>query len=131
MFRKVVNVIEVLALIAAAFVVVMLFVAEPPHSSAGAPAGTSGDAAYLPETGGLPTNGAEIYTARCAGCHGSDGGGGSGPQLAGTVADDFPDVEDQIAFVARGKGSMPGFGGSLSDADLRLVVEYTRSGLSG
>ena len=128
MFRKVVNVIEVLALVAAVFVVVMLFVAEPEHSTAAAKGGVN---IYNPETGALPAGGAEIYAARCAGCHGSDGGGGAGPRLAGKVADDFPDVEDQIAFVTKGKGGMPAFGGSLSAADIRAVVEYTRSGLGG
>jgi mono/diheme cytochrome c family protein len=131
MFRKIVNVVEVLALVAAAFVVVMLFAAEPPDSSASAPTGNAGGAAYLPETGALPTTGAEIYSARCAGCHGSDGGGGSGPQLAGKVEDDFPDIEDQIELVSKGKGGMPAFGGSLSAADIRLVVEYTRTNLGG
>jgi cytochrome c oxidase subunit 2 len=129
MFRKVVNVIEVLALVAAVFVVVMLFVAEPEHSTAAS--GGDASAVYNPETGALPAGGAEIYAARCAGCHGSDGGGGAGPRLAGKVADDFPDVEDQIAFVTKGKGGMPAFGGSLSAADIRAVVEYTRSGLGG
>jgi mono/diheme cytochrome c family protein len=128
MFRKVVNVIEVLALVAAVFVVVMLFVAEPEHSTAAAKAGVN---VYNPETGALPAGGAEIFAARCSGCHGADGGGGAGPRLAGKVADDFPDVEDQIAFVTKGKGGMPAFGGSLSAADIRAVVEYTRSGLGG
>jgi mono/diheme cytochrome c family protein len=131
MFRKIVNVVEVLALVAAVFVVVMLLVAEPEHSPAATVNGSAGGAAYLPETGALPTNGAEIYSARCAGCHGSDGGGGTGPRLAGKVADDFPDIEDQIAFVTKGKGIMPGFGSSLSAADIRLVVEYTRTNLGG
>jgi cytochrome c oxidase cbb3-type subunit 3 len=132
MFRKIVNVVEVLALVAAVFVIVMLFAAQAPHETAGAASGgDAGGAAYLPETGALPTSGAEIYSARCAGCHGSDGGGGTGPRLAGKVEDDFPDIEDQVAFVAKGKGGMPGFGGSLSDADLRLVVEYTRTNLGG
>ena len=126
MFRKVVNVIEVLALVAAAFVVVMLFVAEPEHSTAAAKGGVD---VYNPETGALPAGGAEIYVARCAGCHGGDGGGGSGPRLAGRVADDFPDIEDQIAFVSKGRNGMPAFGSSLSAADLRAVVEYTRSDL--
>jgi mono/diheme cytochrome c family protein len=112
-------------------VVVMLLVAEPEHSPAATAKGSAGGAAYLPETGALPTNGAEIYAARCAGCHGSDGGGGTGPRLAGKVADDFPDIEDQIAFVTKGKGGMPSFGGSLSAADIRLVVEYTRTNLGG
>src|SRR5262245_18438696 len=131
MFRRIVNIVEALALIAAVFVVVMLFVTEPPHGSTTAAKGTAGGAAYLPETGALPTNGSEIYLARCAGGHGSDGGGGSGPRLVGKVADDFPDIEDQIAFVSKGKGGMAAFGGSLSAADIRLVVEYTRSGLGG
>ena len=129
MFRKVVNVIEVLALVAAVFVAVMLFVAEPEHSTAAAAKGSVN--VYNPETGALPAGGAEIYVARCAGCHGSDGGGGPGPRLAGKVADDFPDIEDQIAFVSKGKNGMPAFGSSLSAADLRAVVEYTRSGLGG
>jgi mono/diheme cytochrome c family protein len=126
MFRKVVNVIEVLALVAAVFVAVMLFVAEPEHSTA---ATKGAGAAYNSTTGALPTTGAEIYAARCSGCHGASGGGGTGPRLAGKVQDDFPDIEDQIAFVTKGKGGMPSFGGSLSNADIRLVVEYTRSGL--
>ena len=127
MFRKVVNVIEVLALVAAVFVVVMLFLAEPEHSTAAVKGDAS--AVYNPETGALPKSGVEIYVAHCAGCHGSDGGGGAGPRLAGKVADDFPDIEDQIAFVTKGKGGMPAFGGSLSAADIRLVVEYTRTDL--
>src|SRR5262245_40618329 len=127
MFRKVVNVIEVLALVAAAFVAVMLLVAEPEHSTAAA----KGGAAYNSSTGALPSTGAEIYAANCSGCHGASGGGGAGPRLAGKVQDDFPDIEDQIALVTKGKGGMPSFGGSLSAADIRLVVEYTRSGLGG
>src|SRR4051812_11994432 len=129
MFRKVVNVVEVLALLAAVFVVVMLLVAEPEHSP-GAAKGAAG-AAYNPETGARPAGGAEIYVTHCAGCHGSDGGGGTGPRLAGKVSDDFPDVDDQVAFVKKGKDGMPSFRTSLSAADLRAVVEYTRSGLGG
>lgn len=128
MFRKVANGIEVLALLAAVFVAVMLFVAEPEHSTA---AKGGAGAAYNSATGALPATGAEIYAAHCSGCHGASGGGGTGPRLAGKVQDDFPDVEDQIAFVTKGKGGMPSFGGSLSNADIRLVVEYTRSGLGG
>ena len=129
MFRKLVNVVEVLALVAAVFVVVMLLVAEPEHTTAAAKGGAG--AAYNPATGALPAGGAEIFAARCAGCHGADGGGGTGPRLAGKVQDDFPDIEDQIVFVTKGRDGMPAFGGSLSTADIRAVVEYTRSGLGG
>jgi len=128
-FRKVVNVIEVLALVAAVFVVVMLLVAEPEHSTAAAKAGAG--AAYNPATGALPATGAEIFATHCAGCHGAGGGGGTGPRLAGRVQDDFPDIEDQIAFVTKGKDGMPSFGGTLRTADIRAVVEYTRNGLGG
>lgn len=39
----------------------------------------------------------------------------------------FPDVEDQIAFVTDGQGSMPSFGGQLSPAEIRQVVDFTRT----
>jgi mono/diheme cytochrome c family protein len=39
----------------------------------------------------------------------------------------FPDVDDQIAFVSDGSGAMPSFAGRLSPAQIREVVEYTRT----
>ncbi|GMU79634.1 MAG: hypothetical protein AMXMBFR46_24240 [Acidimicrobiia bacterium] len=133
MFKRVVNVVEVLALVGAVAAIALLFVAEPDERvAAGTSAGASsagGGADYLPETGALPTNGREVYAARCAGCHGRDGQGGSGPALADRVADRFPDPEDQIVVVSRGRGAMPAFGSSLSDAEIRAVVTYTRTEL--
>jgi mono/diheme cytochrome c family protein len=111
MFRRLVNVIEVLALVGVAVAVVMLFANEPDSGST-APT----------------TPGAQIYAANCATCHGADGGGGTGPQLAsGAAAKRFPDVDDQIRFVTDGSGSMPSFGGQLSPTEVREVVEYTRT----
>ena len=111
MFRRLVNVVEVLAAIAVVVVVVLLFANEP-DSGTTAPA----------------SPGAQLFAANCAGCHGADGGGGTGPQLAGGAAvKRFPDVEDQIAFVSKGSGAMPSFGGQLSATQLREVVEYTRT----
>jgi mono/diheme cytochrome c family protein len=111
MFRKLVNVIEVLALIGVAVTVVLLFANEPDTGST-APT----------------TPGAQIYAASCASCHGADGGGGIGPQLAGGAAvQRFPDEADQIEFVTEGSGSMPPFAGRLSPEQLRQVVEYTRT----
>ena len=110
-FKKVVNWVEAVALAAAAIFVIMLF------------ANQGG--------GGATSPGAQIFSDNCSACHGSDGGGGLGPRLAGTVTKDFPDINKQIAFVKRGKGTMPSFGrtfgGQLSDEEIRLVVEYTRS----
>ena len=111
MFRKLVNVVEVLAAVAVAVVVVLLF-ANDPDSGSSAPT----------------TPGAQVFAANCASCHGADGGGGTGPQLAGgEAAKRFPDVDDQIAFVTKGSGAMPSFGGRLSPAQIRQVVEYTRT----
>ncbi len=112
MFRRIVNVVEVLALVAVVVAVVMLFANE----------------------GGAPYNaveaspGATLFAANCASCHGTDGGGGTGPQLAGGAATKrFPSIDDQIAFVTDGSGAMPSFGGQLSPAQIRQVVEYTRT----
>ena len=112
MFRKFVNVVEVLALVGVAVTLVLLFANEPETGSS-APS----------------TPGARIYAASCASCHGADGGGGGiGPQLAGGAAvKRFPDVADQVTFVTNGSGAMPSFGGRLTAKELRQVVEYTRT----
>jgi mono/diheme cytochrome c family protein len=113
MLRRVVTVIEVLALVGVGVFVIMLFANEP-----GTPA-----AANSP--------GAQLFQANCANCHGADGGGGFGPQLAGgAVVRHFPNENDQITFVTNGRGSMPSFGSMLTAAQIRQVVDYTRTGLA-
>ena len=114
MFKRIVNGLEVLTLLAVLVFVVMLFANEP---------GSSGDGA---SAGGGP--GAEVYAARCAGCHGSDGGGGVGPQLSdGKVVDAVPDMADEVAVVTDGRGRMPAFGDRISAAEIDQVVAYTRT----
>lgn len=71
-------------------------------------------------------SGAELYAANCARCHGSQGEGIIGPSLAG-VAQTFPEVDGQIAFVSNGGGGMPRFADLLSETDIKAIVEYTRS----
>ena len=113
MFKRLVNAVEVLALLATAVFVIMLFANRP--DGGGGAAATEGP-------------GAELYSANCARCHGSDGGGGFGPQLSdGQVVDEFPDVLDETAVVTDGEGSMPAFGDRLSPTEIDDVVEYTRS----
>jgi mono/diheme cytochrome c family protein len=114
-FRRVVNGIEVLAVIAALVWVFMLFAND---------AGT-GDIADA----GSP--GAAIFASNCATCHGADGEGSIGPRLAGKVAQKYPDIADQIAVVTNGRSGMPSFQGDLSDAQIQQVVEYTRTDLGG
>jgi len=110
MFKRFVNVVEVLALVAAVVFVIMLFANEPGGSNA-------------------PSSpGAALFSENCARCHGSDGGGGLGPQLSGgRVVKAFPNEQDQITFVTHGRDGMPAFGNSLSPQQIKQVVDYTRT----
>ena len=117
-FKRIVNVVEVLALVAAVVFVVLLFT----NGNGGGSSSGSG--------GGAST-GAQLFAANCATCHGADGQGAVGPQLAGQVTKSFPNIEDQIKFVSEGSGGMPSFAGKLSPQQIRQVVEYTRTGLTG
>jgi mono/diheme cytochrome c family protein len=76
-----------------------------------------------------PTTGAGIYRAYCLTCHGADGQGGVGPQLAGRMEDAYPNVDDQVAVVTNGTGRMPSFRGTLSATEIAKVVEYERTDL--
>jgi mono/diheme cytochrome c family protein len=71
-------------------------------------------------------DGVAVFAEHCASCHGADGMGIVGPQLAGRVELLFPDVGDQVDFVARGMGPMPAFGQVLTPAELEAVVRHTR-----
>jgi mono/diheme cytochrome c family protein len=112
MLKRLVTLVEIAALLGALVFVFMLFGNEPESGSGGA----------------VQSPGARIYSANCSGCHGADGGGSTGPQLSGgTVVRDFPNVDDQVRFVTKGRDGMPAFGGRLKPADIRLAVEYTRT----
>ena len=117
MLERVVHWVQVLAVVVVAAFVILLFVNEPARPAPVPKAGTQ-DA------------GAAIYATRCATCHGTDGGGGFGPALGGgVVVGRFPDPNDQIAVVARGRGSMPSFADSLTAEQIAEVVDYTRTEL--
>ena len=113
-FQRFVNAVEVVAVLVAGAFVIFLFVNEPDS-------GTAGDA----------SPGAAIFASSCASCHGADGGGGIGPQLAGRVTDVYPDAADEVAVVRDGRSSMPSFEGDLTPEEIEQVVEYTRTGLGG
>ncbi|MCB0994790.1 MAG: c-type cytochrome [Acidimicrobiales bacterium] len=72
--------------------------------------------------------GRDVFSSKCATCHGSSGGGGRGPKLAeGEVVRAYPDIADQVAVVRAGKGNgMPAFEGDLTDEQIDAVVAYTR-----
>lgn len=77
--------------------------------------------------------GQQIFTARCASCHGTAGGGGIAPTLAGRMTERFPDIDDNIALVANGVPgtSMRAFADILGPDELEAVVRYTRESLNG
>lgn len=93
-----------------------------------------------------------LFNGYCARCHTAgyaagvafqqDAGSGAwAPALnGGRSVVQFPDEEDQVAFIIKGsneaetygvnglgRGWMPGFGQILSEADIRLIVAYERS----
>ena len=92
--------------------------------------------------------GQEIYSgaAACAGCHGSNGGGGVGPAfIGGSLYTTFPTCSDHVKWVQLGSsgwqsevgaeygaenkisiGGMPAFQGKLSDEEIRAVVAFER-----
>jgi mono/diheme cytochrome c family protein len=72
------------------------------------------------------------FRLRCAGCHGADGSGGTGPRLnGGVLLQKYPDAADQFEVVKHGRNAMPAFGErGMTDAEIRAVVEYTREQLS-
>jgi mono/diheme cytochrome c family protein len=102
------------------------------------------------------TVGREVY-GQCASCHGASGGGGVGPALTeGDTLLTFPDFRDHLIWVRDGteaanpdgtygdpdreggartlddfSGTMPAFGGSLSEEELIAVVRFEREVLSG
>lgn len=76
---------------------------------------------------GLP-EGETLYNANCASCHGGDGQGGVGPQLAGVVADKYTPAE-HVGIVVNGRAAMPAFASSLDDDEIAAIVRYERSQL--
>lgn len=125
-----VKIVQLLACLCAVVFVVMLFANEPDDGNDAVavddttePADDGTDTTVAEEV-----DGAEVFQARCASCHGARGQGSSAPQLAeGRAVERFPDIEDQIDLVTDGKGGMPSFEDRLSEEEIRAVVEFTRS----
>jgi mono/diheme cytochrome c family protein len=119
--KPAVNVVQFFAAASALAFVVLLFVNEPDEPDAG-----SGGAGGAGADGQV--DGAAVFSDNCAGCHGADGGGISGPPLNdGLVVANFPDIQDQVDVVTDGRGPMPSFGDQLSAEEIQAVVEYTRT----
>ena len=97
---------------------------------------------------GMLSDGAHLYDARCAACHGASGGGGVGPAFdGGDLVTVFPDVAVNVVWVIKGSdgygsgnaygegrtvnGGMPGWGDALTAREILAVVLYERASLGG
>ncbi|MGA7929448.1 MAG: cytochrome c [Candidatus Sulfotelmatobacter sp.] len=75
---------------------------------------------------------AATYKAKCAGCHGADGKGNTGPGKALGVHDFSSDAvtkmsdTDLINIVTTGKNKMPSYGKNLKDTEIKDLVAYIR-----
>ena len=71
-------------------------------------------------------SGAEIYEQVCANCHGSDLGGGIGPDLGpGSNASTQDDAFLKLT-ISRGRGRMPSFQSTLSEGQIERVISFIR-----
>jgi len=77
-----------------------------------------------------PADAPFLYERHCGTCHGLEGQGNLGPELAdGAVAAAYPDVDDQIQVITDGRDQMPPFDNALTDNEIRAIAEYTRGAL--
>lgn len=78
---------------------------------------------------GDPANGAIVFAANCAGCHGPDAAGGSvGPTLISAELKAQPDdFFRQVILNGRSGTAMPAWQGRLSEQEIEDVIAFLRS----
>ena len=83
-----------------------------------------GEAGGAQETGGgVPAEGAVVFSENCSTCHGATGhGGNGGPDLRTMPL--AQSEEGAIQQVTNGGGGMPAFGGTLSEEEIENVAAY-------
>jgi len=77
-------------------------------------------------------DGAALFKARCAMCHGPDGSGltpvGKSLKVRNLRSADVQKQSDaELAKIINGKGKMPAMKANLSDADIRTLVAHIRT----
>src|SRR5712692_5406759 len=86
-----------------------------------------------PLQAGATPDGAALYKAKCAVCHGADGSGqtpvGKSLRLKALGSKEVRKQTDQalIKIVEAGKGKMPAYKGKLSGDEIRQIVSYVRT----
>jgi cytochrome c6 len=74
-----------------------------------------------------PEDGREVFTANCGSCHTLADAGTSGT-IGPNLDESKPSLELAIDRVTNGKGQMPPFRDSLSEAQIRAVAEFVSGG---
>jgi len=78
-------------------------------------------------------DGAALYKAKCAMCHGADGSGATPMGKSMKLRDlRSPEVQEQsdaelIKLTTDGKGKMPAYKGKLTDAEISAIVTHIRT----
>jgi len=78
-------------------------------------------------------DGAAVYKAKCASCHGPDGAGQSAMGKKMNLRDlGSPEVQKQTdaelyAWTADGKGKMPAYKAKLTEAEIKALVSFMRT----
>jgi mono/diheme cytochrome c family protein len=72
---------------------------------------------------GTGSEGAALYATYCAGCHGADGGGGTGPSLGSNVGGKSDDALRTL--ITEGQGYMPPIG--IPAEDIPALIAYLRA----
>lgn len=118
MFKRFVDAVQLVVAGLGVLTVVLLFVVQPTVAS---------------DTPSDTLEGAALYSSNCSGCHGTSGGGGVGPALAGEDALTRFDNAGAVAkFVAVGApGRMPGFETRLSPDEINAIAEFVFGGFEG
>jgi len=77
------------------------------------------------ETAAQPMDGKGLFASNCAGCHGDDATGGFGTDLTAASYQYGKDAANVNESISAGRGgSMPGFSGQLSAAEIDTLVDY-------
>ena len=102
--------------------------AEAPGQTDAQPSDTETEEEAAPTELGDASAGESVFSQNCGGCHGQDGGGGTGPALAGN--EEAADAEEVLKQIREGGGGMPPFEGQLQDEEIANVAAYVVETLS-
>lgn len=100
-----------------------------PSGSGSGGAGSSTNGSASGQDGGVSQavmdRGRKLFSQNCAVCHGGQGGGGSGPALAGNQ--NLSDAQHVVSQILAGKGAMPPFANVLTDQEIAAVATFVRN----